>query len=96
MLSITAQQIPNGSTDATFGHAWSSGMLNTLGSFLCVLQMRGAEHLREFTAVGPLAGFRVGQDLALTGRWVTSPRFGQQFRAADGVSRPTASARPSR
>jgi beta-glucanase (GH16 family) len=33
VLSITAQPIPAGDRDAAFGHAWSSGMLNTLDTF---------------------------------------------------------------
>jgi beta-glucanase (GH16 family)/Ca2+-binding RTX toxin-like protein len=32
-LSITAQKIASQDTSAAFGHSWSSGMINTMGSF---------------------------------------------------------------
>jgi exodeoxyribonuclease V alpha subunit len=34
---------------------------------------------REITAVGNLAGARVGESLRLTGRWTTHPRYGKRF-----------------
>ena len=33
VLTITASQIPSQDVNAAFGHSWSSGMLNTMGSF---------------------------------------------------------------
>ena len=35
---------------------------------------------REVSAVGNLAGVRVGESLRLTGLWTTHPKFGQQFQ----------------
>jgi exodeoxyribonuclease V alpha subunit len=35
---------------------------------------------REVSAVGNLAGVRVGESLRLSGQWTTHPRFGEQFQ----------------
>ena len=43
-----------------------------------------------FTAVGPLAGMRAGEDVLLIGRWEAHPRHGLQLRAlVRHVPRPT-------
>lgn len=48
------------------------------GFAVLTLQSRQLGH--DLTAVGPLAGFRNGQELELTGAWVDSERFGRQFK----------------
>lgn len=35
---------------------------------------------KEVSAVGNLAGVRIGESLRLTGQWTTHPRFGEQFQ----------------
>lgn len=46
-----------------------------------VMRMDVPDQVGPVTAVGPLAGVQEGEELRLTGRWVTDARWGRQFRA---------------
>jgi exodeoxyribonuclease V alpha subunit len=41
---------------------------------------------REVSAVGNLAGVRVGESLRLTGQWTMHPRFGEQFQVQSFIA----------
>ncbi len=50
----------------------------------CVVRL-SVEEAPPLTAIGPLLGVRPGDDLRLSGRWVTHNTYGEQFEAASYV-----------
>lgn len=46
-----------------------------------VMRLAVAGQPGTVTAVGPLSGVQSGEELRLTGRWITDARWGRQFRA---------------
>ena len=79
--------------DKSYGEERASGTVERIiftsaDDLYCVFKMALSDRLQSITVTGSVGVPLVGEEVEVTGGWVSHPRFGEQFRAMSLYRKP--------